>query len=164
MDTASIIDLGKVDDIIREYGGDKSWLVMVLQDVQQAYNYLPREALARVAERLGLSSSHVFRVATFYSSFSLEARGRHIVHVCDGTACHLRGSMSLLDVISNELGIAPGQTTSDRVFTLETVACLGACALAPAMMVDAKHYGKLTPEKLRATLTSFRKMAKADER
>jgi len=149
------MDLTRVDETIDRYQGDKSWLVMILQDVQEAYNYLPKESLTRVAGRLELPLSHVYRVATFYSSFSLEQRGRHLIRLCDGTACHLRGGMNLRDEISRELNIQPGQTTKDKTFSLETVACLGACALAPVMTIGSKYYGKLTPEKVKSILSAF---------
>ncbi|TFG88699.1 MAG: NAD(P)H-dependent oxidoreductase subunit E, partial [Gemmatimonadales bacterium] len=125
------MDLTEVDRVIAGYNGEKSWLVMILQDVQEGYNYLPRAALMRVAERLGLPLSHVYRVVTFYSSFSLTERGRYVIRVCNGTACHLRGGGHLRDQVSRVLGIPEGQTTADKMFTLEVVACLGACALAP---------------------------------
>ena len=153
------LDLAKVDEIIKGYGGDKSWLVMILQDVQEAYNYLPAPALERVAEVLGLSRSQVFNVATFYSSFSLEERGRYVIRVCDGTACHLRGAGNLRDQIRRLLGIGEGETTEDRMFTLEVVACLGACALAPVMSVSGEYYGQMTLEKIQQTLTQYRDKA-----
>jgi len=153
------MDLTRVDETIDKYQGDKSWLVMILQDVQEGYNYLPKESLLRVADRLDLPLSHVYRVATFYSSFSLQERGKHLIRLCDGTACHLRGGMNLRDEIARELNIQPGQTTGDKMFTLETVACLGACALAPVMTVGSKYFGKLTPEKLKSILSDFGKKA-----
>lgn len=157
------VDLRKVDAIIDSYRGDKSWLVMILQDVQQACNYLPKQALQHVAARLDLPLSHVYRVATFYASFSLTKRGKHLILVCDGTACHLRGSMNLQDEITRELNIQPGQTTADEMFTLERVACLGACALAPVMAVDGKYYGKLTSDTVKATLEAIRRGEPAHE-
>jgi NADH-quinone oxidoreductase subunit E len=150
------MDLTKVDGIIQEYDAEKSWLVMILQDVQGVYNYLPAPALRRVAERLRLGLPHVYNVATFYSSFSLEERGKHLIRICDGTACHLHGAVNLRDEITRQLGITEGETTSDRLFTLETVACLGACALAPVMTIDTKYYSKLTPEKVKKALNLYR--------
>ena len=150
------MDLTKVDQIIDGYKADGSWLVMILQDVQEACNYLPPEALERVSQRLNLGLGHVYNVATFYSSFSLTERGRNVIHVCDGTACHIRGATSVLDEICRQLGIEDGQTTEDGAFTLETVACLGACALAPVMTVGAKYYGKLTPDKIKDILATHR--------
>ena len=152
------MDLTGVDEILDRYGRQDSWLVMILQDVQQVYNYLPAAALHRVAEGLKISLGRVYNVATFYSSFSLVERGRYVVRVCDGTACHMRGSVNVREEVQRELKIEQGQTTDDRMFTLETVACVGACALAPVMAVDSKYYGKLTPEKVRTTLQAYRQM------
>ena len=157
------MDLPRVDQIINEYGGDASWLVMILQDVQEACNYLPEAALQHVAERLGLAESHVYNVATFYSSFSLKERGRHIIRVCDGTACHLKGAPGLRDEISRQLGIGEGETTEDKLFTLEVVACLGACALAPVMTIRNEYYGQMTVEKVRKVLEACRQEAQSAE-
>ena len=123
--------LTAVDKIIDTYQGEQSWLVMILQDIQEEYNYLPVQAIERVADKLDIPLSKVHNVATFYSSFSLTERGKHLIKVCDGTACHLRGFMNVRDEITRQLGIGEGETTKDKMFTLEVVACLGACALAP---------------------------------
>ncbi len=151
--------LTKVDEIVESYGCKGSWLVMILQDVQEALNYLPADALRHVAKRLDLGLGHVYNVATFYSSFSLVERGKHIIKVCDGTACHLRGAVNLRDEISRHLGINAGETTPDKMFTLETVACLGACALAPVMAVGSQYHGQLTSEKARQILDEYRDAA-----
>ena len=151
------IDLAKADEVIDKYGGDKSWLVMILQDTQQAYNWLPKPVLERVAERLEIPLSHVYNVATFYSSFSLKERGQYIIRVCDGTACHMRGATWLYDAVRRELDIEEGGTTADRLFTFETVACLGACALAPVMTIGPKYYVHVTPEQVGKALASYRK-------
>lgn len=151
------MNLEKVDEIINEYGGEDSWLVMILQDVQKQYNYLPAGTLQRVAERLSVPLSRVYNVATFYSSLSLTERGKHLIKACDGTACHLRGFANIRDEISRQLGIGEGQTTADKKFTFGVVACLGACALAPVMAVDETCHGNLSPEKVRAVLDSYRK-------
>lgn len=148
--------LEKVDEIIDKYDGEKSWLVMVLQDVQQEYRYLPASALERTASRLGISLSQVYNVATFYSSFSLTKRGKHLIRICDGTACHLRRSSNIRDEIKRHLGIEVGQTTADKKFTFEAVACLGACALAPVMTVDHEYHGSMTPDKVRLTLEQYK--------
>ena len=148
--------LTKVDKIIDEYQGEDSWLVMILQDVQEEYNFLPLPALERVAEKLNVPLSRVYNVATFYSSLSLTERGKHLIRVCDGTACHLRGFTNLRDEITRQLDIREGQTTEDKMFTLEVVACLGACALAPVMNIDGSYYGQMTPEKVRQTLAQYK--------
>jgi len=150
------VKLKKVDEIIDKYDGEKSWLVMILQDIQQEYRYLPASALERVASKLGISLSHVYNVATFYSSFSLTKRGKHLIRICDGTACHLRGSRSIRDEIKRWVGIEEGQTTADKKFTFEAVACFGACALAPVMTVDCEYHGRMTPEKVRRALERYK--------
>lgn len=150
------MQLTKVDEIVEKYERDKSWLVMILQDVQEAYNYLPEPALDRVAERLDVGLSRVYNVATFYSSFSLVERGKHLIRVCDGTACHLKGGPTLRDQICRELDIDIGETTRDRLFTLEVVACLGACALAPVMTVGTRYFGRMNIEKLKSALDLYR--------
>ena len=155
------MDLTKVDEIVDEYDGDKSWLVMVLQDIQEAYNYLPALTLRRVADRFDLGLGHVYNVATFYSSFSLEERGKHLVRVCDGTACHLRGAVNMREEITRQLGIEEGETTPDKMFTLEVVACLGACALAPVMAVGPQYHGQITVGKLKKTLEAYRQQGAA---
>ena len=153
------MDLSKVDNIIQAHKSNPASLVMILQDLQETVNYLPEDALKHVTQKLGLSLGHVCNVATFYSSFSLKERGKHIIRVCDGTACHLRGANLLKDEIIRELNITEGQTTEDKLFTLEVVACLGACALAPVMTVGHKYYGQTTREKLLQTLEKYRKEA-----
>lgn len=152
--------LKKVDEIIDKYHGDDCWLVMILQDVQKGYNFLPVPALVRVAEKLQIPLSRVYNIVTFYSSFSLEERGKHLVTLCNGTTCHLRGFDNLQDEVGRQLGIRAGQTTKDKMFTLEVVACLGACALAPVMAIDGKCYGNMTPEKVKAIVASYRKTEK----
>lgn len=144
--------LRKVDELIEKYGGEGSWLVMLLQDIQTEYNYLPEAALERVAAKLDIPLTRVYNVATFYSSFSLRERGRHVIRVCDGTACHLKGTSNVRDEITRRLGITEGQTTPDKKFTLEVVACLGACALAPVITIDDKYYGGMTPERIKEVL------------
>lgn len=150
------MNLAAVDTIIKEYEGEDSWLVMILQDIQEEYNYLPEEALKKVSEELDVPLSRVYSVATFYSSFSLTERGKHVIKICDGTACHLRGSINLRDEISRQLGIGEGQTTEDKRFTLEVVACIGACALAPVLAVNSDYHGNLTVEKIRKVLKQYK--------
>lgn len=149
--------LTKVDKIVNEYDCRDSWLVMILQDIQDEFNFLPAPAIERVAEKLNVPLSRVYNVATFYGSFSLTQRGKHIIKVCDGTACHLNGSDNVRDEIKRQLGIKESQTTKDKLFTLEIVACLGACALAPVMSVDNKFYGKLDADSIKTTLNFYRK-------
>ena len=139
--------LTKVDEITNKYHSNDSWLVMILQDIQEKYNFLPEAALKRVAENLNIPLSRVYNVATFYSSFSLKPRGRHTVTCCLGTACHVRGGERIVNALSSLLQVEPGDTTEDGLFTLDTVRCLGACALAPVVVIDGKYHSKMTQRK-----------------
>jgi len=150
------MDLKKVDEVINRYGADRSYLINILQDIQQEYRYLPKEALSRVVEVLGIPMTQAYAVATFYKSFSLVPRGEHEIHVCLGTACHLRGGPRLVENFERHLNIKVGGTTKDRKFTLETVNCLGACALAPLVRVDQKNYGKVTADLIPKILREYR--------
>lgn len=145
-------------EIIDQYGCDQSHLIAIMQDIQAKYKYLSEDALTLVAEKLGISTAKVYSVATFYENFSLEAKGRHIIKVCAGTACHVRKSQPIYDAIRDYLGLTGKKKTSpDGMFTLETVACLGACGLAPVMTVDGEVHAKMTPEAALALLEQMRK-------
>ncbi|MEI6158071.1 MAG: NADH-quinone oxidoreductase subunit NuoE [Atribacterota bacterium] len=140
----------KVNKILEKYEWRASNLISILQEIQADYRYLPEEILTYVATALGVSPAYVYGVATFYAQFSLTPKGKHIIRVCDGTACHVRGSKAVLSVVWEQLGLKENEnTTSDLDFTVETVACIGACALAPAMMIDEEVYGLLNDEKAR---------------
>lgn len=130
-------------------------IIPLLQRIQDAYGYLPREVVLEVAARTRLPASRMFGVATFYSQFHLKPRGRHTILCCRGTACHVRGGKAILDTLKKYLGIDEGETTSDLRFTLEAVACLGTCFLAPVIMVDDDYYGRLVPQKLKDILGSY---------
>jgi NADH-quinone oxidoreductase subunit E len=145
----------KVEGIIKSYGGDKSLLISILQDIQAEFNYLPREVLEKVSEVLEVPLSQVFGVASFYKAFSLTPRGRYLINVCLGTACHVRGGARLVDRIERELVVRAGETTGDQKFTLETVNCLGACALGPIMVVDGKTYGRVRPDGVGKILQNY---------
>lgn len=145
----------KVSAILERYEHDKSLLVSILQDVQSEFNYLPRAALIEVSDGLGLSISQVYSVATFYKSFSLKPRGRHLAHVCMGTACHVRGATRILEKLGVILGVAPGATTHDMRFTLETVNCVGACALGPLVVINGEYVGLMTDEKVHSLLQNY---------
>lgn len=155
------MDFTQVDAIIDEYGGEQRFLTDLLLDIQGEYNYLPREALQRVAEKMGLPAIQVNQMATFYKAFSLEPRGKHLVTVCLGTACHVRGGVRIAEQVERTLGIAPGQTSKDRQFTLETVNCVGCCALGPMMLVDGKYYGKLAASGVEKVLKQYRETKEA---
>jgi len=131
--------------------GDRS-LMAVLEEIQARYRYLPEDALILVSERLGVPLSQTYSVATFYNAFSLEPKGRHVINVCMGTACNVRGSRKVLERIRDKLGIQPGQTTEDGEFTLETVNCLGACALGPIVVVDGTYSGQMNGSKADALI------------
>jgi NADH-quinone oxidoreductase subunit E len=137
-----------ITTIVNRYGRDKAFLVPILQDVQAHCNYLPKEALLAVAEELNISHSLVFSVATFYKAFSLTPRGKHILSVCLGTACHVRGAPRILDALERKLTLKAGHTADDGTFTLETVNCVGACALGPILVVDGEYHGQMTLAKV----------------
>jgi len=138
----------KVDSLIDSYTDKKEQLISLLQDVQAEFNYLPQDVLVKVSQKLDIPLSQIFSVATFFRAFSLKPKGRHLVAICTGTACHVRGGQKLVDKIERDYGIKPGETTEDMRFTLETVNCLGCCALGPVVVVDGKYESQMTPDKL----------------
>jgi NADH-quinone oxidoreductase subunit E len=148
-------DMARIDAIIDGYQGKTSGLTTILQDIQDEYNYLPPQAMERVAEKLELPLSQVLHVATFYKAFSLEPRGKHLVTVCMGTACHVRGGARLVEQAERLLKIRAGGTTPDLQFTLETVNCVGSCALGPVMIVDGEYYGKMASSKVERVLKKY---------
>lgn len=149
------MDVTKVDEIIAKYQGEEGVLIQVLQDIQAEYNWLPEEALTQVSQRLEVPLSQAYSIASFYKTFSLTPRGRHLVNVCLGTACHVRGGPKILDKVEELLGIKGGETTEDMKFTLERVNCLGCCALGPVMVVDGEAHGKLVVAKVKEILKSY---------
>ncbi len=153
----------QIRKIIARYGSDKSFLVPVLQDVQKELNYLPEEALREVARQLEVPESRVFEVATFYKAFSLEPRGKHVVSLCLGTACHVRGAPLIEGHIERVLGVKSGETTKDLQFTFETVNCLGACALGPVVVADGEYHGQMTIAKTTAVLRGLGLKVEQDE-
>lgn len=150
-------DREKLAAVIGKYQ-DKKWaLIPLLQDVQEVFGFIPPESIEPIAEALQMFPSEVQGVVTFYSGFSLKPKGRQVLKVCRGTACHVKGSRSILRMIKKDLGLEEGETSEDYQFTLETVACLGACFLAPTMMVNRDYFGKLNPTKVGAVLGEYRK-------
>lgn len=149
------VDINKIEEIIDRFPKVLSSLMGVLQEIQVEYKYLPKESLLAVADKMGIPLSRVYNVATFYNAFSLIPRGRHIIHVCLGTACHVRGSGKILEELERNLGVKAGETTEDMKFTLESVNCLGACALGPVMVIDGEYFGKVTSEKISSILKMF---------
>jgi NADH-quinone oxidoreductase subunit E len=154
----------RVLDIVDRNGRNAARLIPILQAVQAEYRYLPEEILTFVATSLGISPARVFGVATFYSLFTLKPKGKYVIRVCDGTACHVKQSLRLHAAISKKLKLAEGKdTTSDMLFTLETVNCLGACGLAPAMVINDEVYGQLTPERATALVDDIIRKEASDE-
>jgi NADH-quinone oxidoreductase subunit E len=149
-----------VQRVVAEHNREKRALIPILQDVQDECQWLSCETLAEVARELGLSVAHVWSVATFYKSFSLKPRGRHICTVCMGTACHVRGGAAILEHFERALGIPAGETSADGEYTLERVNCLGACALAPLAIVDGRYYGQMNETKASSVLGTIRKPQK----
>ena len=138
------MDIDRIDQIIDKHQVAASSLIQILLDIQSENHWLPREALERVGERLEVPSSRIQHIATFYKAFSLVPKGRHEIHICVGTACHVRGATRILDTVEDQIGIKPGETDLDLKFSLETVNCLGCCALGPVMEIDGKTHGKLS--------------------
>ena len=149
------MDVTKVDEIVDKYQGEEGVLIQVLQDIQAEYNWLPEEALTQVSKRLEVPLSQAYSIASFYKAFSLTPRGRHLVNVCLGTACHVRGGPKILDKVEELLGIRGGETTEDMKFTLLRVNCLGCCALGPVMVVDGEYHGRLAVSKVKEILKSY---------
>ncbi len=141
--------------ILEEYQGEKGALIPVLQRVQNLLGYLPEDAMREIGEILDIDYSEIYGVATFYAQFHLNPRGKYVIKVCRGTACHVRGSKKILERLQDELQIGPGQTTEDEKFTLETVNCIGACGLAPVMMINEDTYGRLTPDQVKDILEKY---------
>ncbi len=150
------IDIMELDHIIgEEYVNDKENLIMILQAIQRRYNYLPKVALTYLSAKLGLPFSKIYGVATFYSTFSLEPRGRHIISVCLGTACHVRGAERIRERINETLHIANGETTPDMRFTLESVRCIGCCSLGPVFKIDEDMHARIPTDKVVQILDSY---------
>jgi NADH-quinone oxidoreductase subunit E len=145
----------QVKQILRQYQNDKSALIDILHDTQFAIGYLPKEALETIHKGLEIPLSRVYSVATFFKAFSLTPRGRNLINVCMGTACHVRGSDKVLAQIEQELGIKSGENTQDLKFTLETVNCVGACALGPMVIIGEDYHGEMTPEKVSDVLKNY---------
>ncbi len=150
------VDLQTICEMIERHGYQEASLIGILQDIQTKVNYLPRKALVQVANSLDIPLTRIYEVATFYKAFSLEPRGRHTIQVCLGTACHVRGGVRVLDYLENRLEVKTGGTTRDMAFTLESVNCLGACALGPIMVIDKKYYGKINTNKIESILKKHR--------
>ena len=149
------MDNDKIDQIINKYQGDASSLIQVLLEIQSENRWLPKEVLEKVSKKLKVPLSRIQHIATCYKAFSLIPRGRHEIHICMGTACHIRGAPRVLDTVQDLTGIRPGETDLDLKFSLETVNCLGCCAMGPVMVVDGKYHGKTAPTKIEDVLKNY---------
>ena len=150
----------KADEIIEAYGAHHASLIPIIQDIQNEYRYLPPELLSYVAKKIGITEAKAFSVATFYENFSFEPKGKYLIKVCDGTACHVRKSLTVLERLYKELGLSKEKvTTDDMLFTVETVSCLGACGLAPVLMVNDTVYPSMTPDAVTELLKKLREEA-----
>ena len=145
-----------ITDILHNYPAQQRYSLAMLQDMQRHFNYIPREGMEALAEYLDCPLSSLYAMATFYKALSLKPKGRHIIKLCDGTACHIRGSVNLVGGVERLLGIQAGETSADGQFSLELVNCLGSCALAPVMVVDDTYYGKVTMDRLPEILGQYR--------
>jgi len=149
------MDNAKIDKIIDKYPSDPSSLIQVLLDIQHENRWLPEEALKRVSEKLKVPLNRIQHIITFYKAFSVVPKGRHEIHVCTGTACHVRGAPRLLSTVQDLIGIKPGETDQDLKFSLETVNCVGCCALGPVMVVDGEYHGNMVPAKSEDVLKNY---------
>jgi NADH-quinone oxidoreductase subunit E len=157
------IPVDQIETIIASYPSERRHALAMMQDIQRRFDYLPRVSLELLAKHLDCPVVQLYSMATFYKALSLKPKGRHIIKVCDGTACHIKGSLNLVDGIERVLGIRPGDVTPDGQFSLETVNCLGSCALAPVLLIDDTHFGKVTQEKLPEIIDSYRVGGERDE-
>ncbi len=157
-------DFTAVDQILDKYPKNELSTIAILQDIQEYYHYLPREIFPRVAKAIGVGEARLYGVATFYENFSLEPKGKYVIRCCDGTACHVRGSLPILKTLRDSLGLSESKTTTDDLnFSVETVSCLGACGLAPVMTVNGKVHAAMTPEKAAELLSELKEeIAKED--
>lgn len=151
-------DKSVVDEIINRLGNQPSMVIAILQDIQEKYRYLPEGVFPYLSKKLGVGEAHLYSVATFYENFSLKPKGKYVIKICDGTACHVRKSIPILDRLRGELGLSADKpTTADLLFTVETVSCLGACGLAPVITINDKVYPAMTPEKASELLINLKK-------
>lgn len=149
------MDNGRVDQIIDKHQAEPSMLIQVMLEIQSENKWLPKATLDKISERLGVPLARILHIATFYKAFSLVPKGRHGVHICVGTACHVRGASRILDTVQEKIGIKPGETDLDLKFSLEVVNCLGCCALGPVMEIDGKTHGKMTPGETSDVLKNY---------
>ena len=149
------MDKDKIDKIIDKYEGQAKYLILALMEIQHENRWLPKDVLEVVSEKLGVPLNRVMQVATFYKTFSLVPQGRHEVHVCTGTACHVRGAQQIIEKVEQLIGIRAGETNSDGKFSLERGSCLGCCSLGPEIVIDGRHHSMMTPDKVEEVLKSY---------
>lgn len=154
------INLDLIDGVLEEYASVPGSLITILQQTQDIYGYLPKEAIQKISSATGIAEAEIMGVGTFYTQFRFEPVGKYLIMLCQGTACHVNSSELILQTIKDELGIDDGQTTKDGLFSLKCVACLGCCSLSPVMMINDDTYGSLTPDKTRKILNELREAAK----
>jgi NADH-quinone oxidoreductase subunit E len=154
-DGTSAEKLSAVDEVAASYAGKRGALIPILQEVQARVGYLSEDVMERIADRAGVPAAQVFGVASFYSQFRLKPVGRHVIRVCHGTACHVQGAVAVTEAICDELGVEDGETTEDGEFTVESVACLGCCSLAPVITIDESTFGRLTPDEARKIVKDY---------
>jgi NADH:ubiquinone oxidoreductase subunit E len=159
MENTVELDLNKVDEIINNYNGEQEALLMIMQDISDIYNYVPPEVIPVLVKKLGVRESLIYSVATFYKTISLKPRGKYIVSVCTGTACHVRGAEKITDAISENLGIEEGETTEDSLFTLEAVRCIGCCASGPVINVNKDTHGGLDRSSTLKVIDKYKQQA-----
>jgi NADH-quinone oxidoreductase subunit E len=152
----------RIREITEAYPAEKRFALAIMQDIQREFNYIPEDALPLIKERVGTSEGQLYAIATFYKALSLKPKGKHIIKLCDGTACHMRGATNLVGGIKRHLGIGPGERTADAQFSLELVNCVGSCALAPVMIVDETYYSKVTMEGLPGILDAYKQGGELD--
>jgi NADH-quinone oxidoreductase subunit E len=150
------MESSEIDTIIKQYKGNESAILAILQDIQAQEKFLPKEVLEEVSQKMHIPMTQIFRIATFYNALSIKPRGRHKVEVCLGTACHVRGGNKIIDKLSRDLRIQVGETTKDKRFTLESVRCVGCCSLGPVAVIDGNVFGRLTQEKVSGLLKEFK--------
>jgi NADH-quinone oxidoreductase subunit E len=153
----------RIEEIVHEYPPEKRFSLAIMQDIQREFNYIPRESLKIISEYLEIPLSTLFGMATFYKALSLTPKGRYAIKICDGTACHIHSSVAILSELEKLLGIRAGEITSDLLFSVDTVNCLGACAIAPVMVINGEYHGKLKPQNIAGILAEYRQFAKAGE-
>lgn len=153
------VDLTLMDEVIEKYGAVEGAMISILQKTQDIYGFIPVTAIDYISQKTGIFASTIYGVATFYAQFRLHPVGKHIIMLCQGTACHVNGASKIEEMITETLGIADGETTEDGLFTLNNVACLGCCSLAPVMMIDGEAYGNLTPARTKEVLLEIRDKA-----